>query len=99
MISVGNKLLIPISSVSLDGKYQTAVTYNGYIYVSDDYGDTWTQKDSERSWRVVSLSSTGQYQTATTYNGYIYVSDDYGDTWTQKDSERSWYGVSVNQYI
>ena len=37
----------------------------GQIYVSSDYGNTWTAKyPAARYWRDVSISSSGQYQTA-----------------------------------
>jgi photosystem II stability/assembly factor-like uncharacterized protein len=35
--------------MSSDGKYQTAVGNNGYIYTSIDYGVTWTQATSDTS--------------------------------------------------
>ncbi len=79
-----------------NGKYQTAVVNNGQIYVSSDYGATWTAKDSVRNWRGVSVSADGKYQTAVVNNGQIYVSSDYGATWTAKDSVRNWRGVSVS---
>jgi len=61
-------------SISSDGKYQTAVVYNGQIYISDDYGATWTAVDSARVWYSVSMSSDGRYQTAVVDNGQIWIS-------------------------
>ena len=83
-------------SMSSDGRYQTAVVYNGQIYISDDYGATWTAVESTRHWSSVSMSSDGRYQTAVVYNGQIYISDDYGATWTAVDSARVWYSVSMS---
>jgi hypothetical protein len=60
--------------MSSDGKYQTAVVYNGQIYVSNDYGTTWVARDSNRYWYSVAMSSDGKYQTAVVLNGQIYVS-------------------------
>jgi len=93
--SIGNWGAVSISS---SGQYQTAVQFNGRIYVSTNYGNTWTVKgtNTNRLWHSVSMSSTGQYQTAVVHNGQIYVSTDYGNTWTAKDSSRSWRGVSVS---
>jgi photosystem II stability/assembly factor-like uncharacterized protein len=71
-------------AMSSDGKYQTAVNNAGYIYISNDYGNTWREKDSSRTWVDVSMSSCGKYQTAITNSspfGNIYVSSDYGNTW------------------
>jgi hypothetical protein len=80
-------------------KYQTAVTDGGYIYISSDNGDTWTQTGSTQSWRSVAMDSTGKYQTAVVYSGqnrFIYISNDYGNTWTQKGSSKYWYGVAMD---
>ncbi|MCX6665348.1 MAG: hypothetical protein NT038_04720, partial [Euryarchaeota archaeon] len=44
------------------------------IYISTDYGNTWTAKDTTRNWNGVAMSSNGQYQTAVVYGGQIYVS-------------------------
>jgi hypothetical protein len=79
-----------------EGKYQSATVNNGKIYVSSDYGETWTAKDSNRAWIGISLSSTGQYQSATVDGGQIYVSSDYGETWTAKDSNRDWHEISLS---
>jgi hypothetical protein len=51
--------------MSSDGKYQTAVVNNGDIYLSSDYGVTWTVKDTtNREWYGIAMSSNGKYQTA-----------------------------------
>jgi photosystem II stability/assembly factor-like uncharacterized protein len=69
--------------MSSDGKYQTAVEYDGYIYRSTNYGVTWTQatSDTTRNWYSVAMSSDGKYQTAVVNGGYIYRSTNYGVTW------------------
>ena len=59
--------------MSADGTKQTAVAYNGQIYVSTDSGNTWTAKESNRYWRSVAMSADGTKQTAVAYNGQIYV--------------------------
>jgi hypothetical protein len=45
-------------AMSSDGKYQTAVEYDGYIYTSIDYGVTWTQatSDTTRNWNSVAIN-------------------------------------------
>ena len=58
----------------------------GRIYISSDFGVTWSQRDSDRAWNGISVSSTGQYQTATLQNGNIYFSRDYGLTWSDRAS-------------
>jgi len=71
-------------SISNTGKYQTAITDNGDIYVSEDYGASRTRVFDIGSYQSnsISISFTGQYQTAS--NGHnIFVSSDYGSTWNQ----------------
>ena len=70
-------------SISIDGKYQTAIEELGDIYISSDHGTTWTVTTNigEEVSNSVAISTTGQYQTAS--NGKnIYISSDYGATWT-----------------
>ena len=90
-------------AVSSDGRYQiTAVgdygAANGYVYVSNDYGNTWTPRitDTIRSWRGVAISADGKYQTACHNNGFIYVSNDYGNTWTAKSSSLYWQTIAMS---
>ncbi len=87
-------------AVSSDGKYITAVIYNGKIYVSSDYGNTWSSKgDSNRYWRSVSMSADGKYQLATdigTAGSYYFVSSDYGNTWSQNGEITKWFGGAVS---
>ena len=85
-----------VKKTSISGKYQTAVDDGSYIYVSSDYGETWTQKGIAAGWSGVAMNGTGQYQTATVSGGYIYVSSDYGNTWTQKGISANWNGVAIN---
>lgn len=81
-------------SISSDGKYQTAVADK--IYISNDYGNTWTPKESDRLWNSVSVSSDGKYQTAVANNDYIYISKDYGNTWSGAGLIQSWQGVAIS---
>jgi hypothetical protein len=60
--------------MSSNAQYQTAADYGGLLYVSTDYGNTWSGKDSNRNWYSVSISSNGVYQTAVVENGQIYIS-------------------------
>ncbi len=82
-------------AMSSDGKYQTAVVENEKIYVSSNYGVTWTAKNSNRYWVSVAMSSTGQYQTAVVENGRIYVSSDYGVNWIEKGPTSNLYWKEV----
>jgi hypothetical protein len=66
----------PFQAISLSstGQFQTTVRNNGQIYVSRNYGQTWSTKNSVRDWKNISVSSTGQYQTAIVDGGQIYIS-------------------------
>ncbi|MDP3683535.1 MAG: hypothetical protein Q8S01_06340, partial [Ignavibacteria bacterium] len=65
----------------VDGKYQTAGAYGGYLYRSIDYGVNWSQVGVSAYWNGIAISSNGQYQTAVVVNGLTYRSADYGATW------------------
>ena len=70
-------------SISIDGRYQTAIEEFGDIYISSDHGSTWsvTTNIGQEVSNSVAISTSGQYQTAS--NGKnIYVSSNYGATWT-----------------
>jgi photosystem II stability/assembly factor-like uncharacterized protein len=73
-------------SMSSDGKYQTAVESYGNVFVSKDFGVTWTiiqdSRFSNQNWISVSISATGQYQTVVQDNALIYCTNDYGNTWS-----------------
>lgn len=81
--------------MSTTGQYQIAggirgFDYNSYIYVSNDYGATWTMK-KQLSDRIgaFAISNNGQYMIAGeiidsgsgSVNKYVYMSSDYGQTW------------------
>jgi len=80
-------------SVSASGQYQSACADNsGSIWISNDYGNNWTQVSSTSSneWKSISVSASGQYQTACMNDGttnYIYTSSDYGNNWTVNSYE------------
>jgi photosystem II stability/assembly factor-like uncharacterized protein len=61
-------------------KYQT-----GFLYVSSDYGQIWTQKTTpgQGYWSKVANSDNGQYALAVDINNCVYKSSDYGNTWTK----------------
>jgi hypothetical protein len=85
-------------AISNDGRYQLAVSSQsastspgfpiipGYVYVSSDFGNTWTAKvtDATRHWAHARMSNDGKYQVAITLVGgnIAYGSSDFGNTWT-----------------
>jgi hypothetical protein len=102
-------------AMSSDGKYQTitvgrkdwsnpSYNLNGYIYTSNDYGNTWIPKitDKVRCWREIAMSSDGKYQTV--INGYtpgesyqyFYTSNDYGNTWIETGSYSNYASIAMS---
>lgn len=91
-------------AMSSEGKYQTALEDVGEIYVSDDFGTTWTKKNNQvirdKQWRSVAMSANGRFQTALAKNGGVFVTIDHGDTWSLSVETtfgtRLWQGNSVS---
>lgn len=90
-------------AISYTGQYQTIVTED--IYITNDYGETWTNVSprnnlDDRNWISVSMASDGKYQTAIENGGEIYTSNDYGNTWMFVDSpsvtDKVWESISVS---
>lgn len=83
-------------AISSDGKYQAAVLTNK-VYVSSDYGVTWSIKLAiAATWRKVAVSSNGQHQTVLGPTTWPYVSSDYGQTWEQKGVQAGWRIVDIS---
>lgn len=69
------------ATVSSSGQYAAAIQSinNIYsIYVSFDYGNTWSQttaptESNQKMWTSIQISSSGQYLAAGQLNGYIYT--------------------------
>ena len=66
--------------MSSSGQYLCAVSNNGGIYTSNNYGQTWvaTSALTLYAWRSVSMSSSGQYLYATDTSNVVYISNNYG---------------------
>jgi hypothetical protein len=82
-------------AMSSDGKIQTLVANSDLIYVSYDYGETWSTVETSRAWESISMSSDGKIQTAAVLNGFLYVSYDYGKTWAEKGPSDYWRGSAM----
>jgi hypothetical protein len=78
-------------ALSYSGQYQLVVSNNGpsAIYMSSNYGETWTslasQTSSSVNWSYCNISYSGQYMSAVYQNngtaGGFYLSSNYGQTW------------------
>ena len=72
------------------GQYQAVAggtgNYNntkGYLFISSDYGATWTQKTPYGYFSSISVSDDGQYMLATDWgSNIVYISTNYGVTWS-----------------
>lgn len=89
---------------STNSQYIYAVGYaRGYIYVSINYGLTWTTISSigiTLFFKSISCTNDGSIVVAVAYGNNIYVSKDYGQTWADKTSVslgvKNWYCVAVS---
>lgn len=83
--------------VSVSGEYQTAVSKNGGVCISSNYGETWTSlPHSDVQWKECDISADGRFQTlvgnrwvvdkcANKYVGIVSRTEDYGVTWSTMD--------------
>ena len=78
---------------SQSGQVMYATAYEVGVYVSTDYGSTWTHTTAPylKNWTCVYTSQDGSHVAASADIGHIYTSDDTGTTWTKTN-------VSTVQY-
>ena len=81
---------------SLDGRtLVAAAATNGALYVSQDFGTSWTTRDTNRSWAELTCSADGSIMVGTVFNGPIYVSSNYGTNWAATASgSAAWVGLA-----
>jgi photosystem II stability/assembly factor-like uncharacterized protein len=61
-----------------NGEYIAACTNNDVIYLSNDFGATWTPRESVRTWKTIALSANGEIINAGVNTGFIYNSTNGG---------------------
>ena len=87
--------------------YQVAGDVSNNVFVSSDYGVTFTAKGDIHSFYQGAVSACGRYMVASdggrysSYNnfrkGYLYASSDYGETWAQVTGTSGYYtGLAMN---
>ena len=86
---------------SADGKYLMAVVFgdfDGRIYHSTDFGESWAVASAPFSyWAGVAVSTNGASATAIVQGGGIYYSLDYGNTWNISSAPvTNWSAVSCS---
>ncbi len=70
--------------------------YDGGIYVSTNWGRTWTVKQELRDFGGVAVSADGVRQAAVGENGRVYQSVDYGASWTEKGPSLKWRDMAMS---
>ena len=69
-------------TMSSTGQYMAVSATGTKIWVSNNYGATWAERDEARSWKSVSISADGHTILATTDGlNNIFSSTNYGGTW------------------
>jgi hypothetical protein len=99
-------------AISADGRYQSVVAYTGGpcndickgVFVSSDFGVTWSEVVPAGKWVAIEMSNDGRYQViCSTNSGEIKVSNNFGLTWlTVNAPMKDWVGVAISrngQYI
>jgi hypothetical protein len=88
---------------SANGQYVSACINPGAIYVSNNYGASWTTitttngvSANSLAWTGIALSASGQYQVATIGTGLIYRSTNFGVTWASTASSLAWSAVAIS---
>jgi len=95
------------SAISATGQYQIFIQNNmndnytspaNNIYISFDYGNTFSSYGNINYMTDVAMSATGQYVTITqgTSTGYIYTSNNFGVTWKQLAVGANWNNVAMS---
>jgi hypothetical protein len=101
---IGNYLRVCMSST---GQIQLInETVQGKLYVSRNYGETWSDSfilyDKNNTSLVntnfssIAINNTGQYQAVTISNGPIIISTDFGKSWVVCGLRYNWTGICFN---
>jgi hypothetical protein len=83
-------------SLSGDGSTIAACVYGGYIFVSTNSGETWTECESTRNWSNISVSANGSVIAACVNLGHIYISTNSGATWYDYENTKNWTGIDLS---
>lgn len=80
---------------SADGKRWIAGSSWDDLYLSSDYGYTWSKAGVSGYWSGVASSADGRVLLAAPYYDLLYVSTDYGQTWQRRGAKKAWYSVAT----
>jgi hypothetical protein len=79
---------------SADGSHLIDAVQNGQVFISSNFGSTWTATATSLAWNGVTSSSDGTHLAATVSNGQIWVSANSGGTWTAVATVLAWQGIA-----
>lgn len=88
------------AALSSSGENISAVVNGGNIWISEDFGENWVEKNlgTDLAWSSISVSFDSMYQTAVVNGGKIWSSSDFGENWTQLDVEQlAWTSVAMSK--
>lgn len=96
---IGDQVRWESIASSDDGSKLAMTSDGGYIYTSDNYGQTWTERLSAgyHDWGSIASSADGTKLVAVVnWGGYVYTSDDSGATWIERTSAgaRDWESIA-----
>lgn len=83
-------------AVCSSGAYQGVSVFTGDIYLTSNYGNTWTSSGKINAWHGLSISANGEYIVAVVNGGYIFQTTDIGVTWIQHGSYQKYYDISIS---
>jgi hypothetical protein len=85
-------------AMSASGQFITLTGGAFGMYISWDFGNTWSQRNLSGFIMIsVAMSSSGQYQTACVSGvGNIYLSNDYGNTWNVNTNVSNAIDVAIS---
>eukprot|EP01035_Chromulina_nebulosa_P019778 gene19778-25716_t len=84
-------------AISHDGLFFFAVACHNYIYLSTDFGNTWSiTYNTKNAWSDIATSKSGKYTVSTTFQGYIYWTRDFGESWNEISISGAWLAVTMS---
>ncbi|MCX7048132.1 MAG: sialidase family protein [Candidatus Sumerlaeota bacterium] len=79
---------------SANGNYWGVYDKSGYIYTSNNFGDTWTPRIGSERWSGLAVSADGAQWVVCQDGGVMQKSSNYGANWTYIASFKKWKSVA-----
>jgi photosystem II stability/assembly factor-like uncharacterized protein len=88
--------------VAMGSNYALTIEYGGGVYLSSNYGNSWTLITSTlpttANWQSCSMSSDGKYQVVGINDGAAYYSSTFGSTWAlSSPSSAVWQSLAMSE--